>query len=218
MKLAVSCATCTAVLCLRLSFAGCQVETDQSRKIIDELASHLPKGEILFGKSLPSTVKSAIKELVALTRERQTAGDLTDRLVLIRNMNRFLADKGVTNATQRDQIKRFKTAFTIDEHWPIYLNGESDLLAVAPARSYSADDPVIYKLAAVIAHERVHAQGEKSERKAIEEEIRILEVFVVRRLVELQWLTGRKATLAQIMNGHLSDEPFKVIPSRPPIF
>jgi hypothetical protein len=68
-------------------------------------------------------------------------------------------------------------------------------------------------LAVVIAHERVHAQGEKSERKAIEEEIRILEVFVVRRLVELQWLTGRKATLAQIMNRHLSDEPFKVIPS-----
>src|SRR5262245_19997155 len=100
MKLAVSSAVCAAVACaglacLRTSFAACQVELEQSRKIIEELASHFPNGETLFGKSLPSTVKSAIKELVALTRDQQTVENLAARLVVIRNMNRFLDYKGV---------------------------------------------------------------------------------------------------------------------------
>jgi hypothetical protein len=137
-------------------------------------------------------------------------------LIVIVDMNRYLDYKRVLDPSQRDLIKRFKTAFTLDEQWPVYINGESDLYAAAEARSARGDDPVVYKLAAVIAHERIHAEGEPSEAKAMGEEIRILEVFVGRRLVELDWLTARRAKLAQLMKGQLPDAPLKVNPSKPP--
>lgn len=162
------------------------------------------------------TVKSAVKELVRLTREHQSVEDLTARLIVIRDMNRYLDYKRVVDARQRDLIKRFKTAFTLDEKWPIYVNSECDLYAAAEARSASVETAVVYKLAAVIAHERVHAEGESSEAKAIEEEIRILEVFVIRRLVELDWLTARKAKLAQVLKGQLPEGPLRVNPTRRP--
>ena len=185
--------------------------------IISQLKSHLPKGAILVGKDLPPTVKSAVRELVTLSPERQTAADLTDRLILIRDMNRFLDYKGVADRRQRDSIKR-KAAFTIDEQWPIYLAGDNDLFAAADPRSSREEGPIIYKLAAVIAHERIHAQGEPSEIKAIEEEITVLEVFVVRRLVELEWLTTRKVKLGQLSKGQIPDEPPKINTAKPPNF
>jgi hypothetical protein len=89
VRLAVSCAACTVVLFLRVSLGACQVEADQSPKIIDELASHLPKGAILFGKDLPATVKRAVKELVALSRERQTVEDLTARSSASKSLSPF---------------------------------------------------------------------------------------------------------------------------------
>jgi hypothetical protein len=211
-KVVASWLACSLVVCIRPSFAACQVqvESDRSHAIIEELTSHLPKGAVLSGKDLPASVKTAVRELVALSRQPQTVEDLTARVIVIRDMNRYLDYKGVMDARQRDFIKRFKTAFTIDEQFPIYLNGQSDLIAMAEARLSSEDGSVIYKLAAVIAHERVHAQGEPSERKAIEEEIRVLEIFVVRRLVELEWLTTRKTKLAQLLKGQVPDNPVKV--------
>ena len=215
-KVLAFCLACTSLLCSRAGLAVCQSKDDRSRKLIEELTSQLPKGAIRFGKDLPGTLKSAVKELIRLTPEKHTAEDLTARLIVIVDMNRYLDYKRVVDPRQRDLIKRFKTAFTLDEQWPIYVNGESDLYSAAEARSASVEDPVVYKLAAVIAHERVHAEGEPSEAKAIAEEIRILEVFVGRRLVELDWLTARRAKLAQLMNGQLPDGPLKVNPSKPP--
>lgn len=215
-KLLASCLVCTVVLCSRGSLAVSQVNNDRSHEVIGELQSHLPKGAIRFGKDLPTALKSAVKELVRLSPKKQTVENLSSRLIVILDMNVYLNYKGVVDPKQRDLIKRFKTAFTLNEQWPIYINGESDLYAAAEARSASGEDPVVYKLAAVIAHERVHAEGEPSEAKAIEEEIRILQIFVVRRLVELEWLTARKAKLAQVVKGLVPDEPLRVNTSKPP--
>ncbi len=215
-KVLVSCLACTTVLCSSASLSVCQVNNDRSHEIIGELQSHLPKGAIRSGKDLPAALKNAVKELVRLSAQNQTVEDLSARLIVIVDMNRYLDYKRVVDPRQRDLIKRFKTAFTLDEQWPIYVNGESDLCSAAEARSASGEDPIVYKLAAVIAHERVHAGGEPSEAKAIAEEIRILEVFVGRRLVELDWLTVRRAKLAQLMRGQVPDGPLKVSPSKPP--
>jgi hypothetical protein len=216
-KVLAFCVACTLALCSKASSAICQVYNDHSDKIIKELTSHLPTGAIRSGTDLPAVVKNAVKDLVRLTPEKQSVEQLSARLIVILDMNRYLDYKRVIDTRQRDLIKRFKTAFTLDERWPIYLNGESDLYAAAEARSASSDDPAVYKLAAIIAHERVHAEGEPTEAIAIVEEIRILEVFVVRRFVELDWLTARKAKLAQVLKGQVPDQPLKVNPSKPPI-
>ncbi|HSB09454.1 MAG TPA: hypothetical protein VLM38_08055 [Blastocatellia bacterium] len=191
------------------------MNNEHSGKIIKELAARLPKGSIQFGAGLPASIKCAVKELVRLTPEKQTVEELSYQLIVVLDMNRYLDYKGVRDRRQRDLIKRLKTAFTLDQQWPIYINGESDLYSAITARQSSVEDPVVYKLAGVIAHERVHAQGESSEVKAIEEEIRILEIFVVQSLVELEWLTTRKAKLAQLVKGQLPDEPLRVNKSKP---
>lgn len=216
MKLALSCAACAVVLCLKADLGAFQVEEDHSRRVIVELASHLPKGSIVSGKGLPFAIKKAAEELVSLSPKGQTVADLTERLILIRNVNRFLDYLGVVDKRQRDLIKRSSTAFTINERWPIYLNGESDLLTLAESRSSSAVSPVIYKLAAAIAHERIHAEGERHESKALAEEIRILDIFAVRTLVELDWLMARRTMLNEIMKGQRPDEPSPINIFKPP--
>ena len=183
---------------------------ERSRKISVELTSHLPKGAILVGKDLPATVKRAVQELSSLYRDSLLAGTLTTQLIVIRDINRYLDYKGVVDKTQRDVIKRYRAAFTLDEQWPIYINGESELFSLAESRSLTPVDPLVYKLAGLIAHERVHAEGEPSEKKAIEEETRILQIFVVRGLLEMDWLIARKTKLAELINGKATDEPLKL--------
>jgi hypothetical protein len=201
---------CSAV-CLGRSQAG----SDHSQEAISDLTSHLTKRAMLVGRDLPPVLKAAIKELVRHSPEKQTVEVLTMRLIVLLDMNRYLDYKRLADPKQRDLIKRFKTAFTLDEHWPIYINGESELYAAAEARLSEGDSPAVYKLAAVLAHERVHAEGEPSETKAIEEEIRVLEVFAGRRLVVLEWLIARKRKLAQLRKGQVSNDPLKVKTRKP---
>ncbi len=215
-KVLAACLASTTVLCSSASFAVCQVNLDHSREVIGELQSHLPKGAIRSGEDLPASLKSAVRELVGLSPEKQSVENLGARLIVILDMNRYLDYKRVLDPRQRDLIKRFKTAFTLDEQWPIYVNGESDLYTCGRSPVSKWRRPSHLKLAAVIAHERVHAEGEPNEAKAMTEEIRILEVFVGRRLVELDWLTVRRAKLAQLMRGQVPDGPLKVSPSKPP--
>lgn len=202
--------TGTCILCSTVDLGRCQAGSDHSQEVINDLTSHFPKGAMLIGRELPPAMRTAIEELVRLSPEKQTVEVLTTRLIVVLDMNRYLDYKRVADPKQRDLIKRFKTAFTLDEHWPIYINGESELYAAAEARSSEGDNPADYKLAAVLAHERVHAEGEPSETKAIEEEIKVLDVFVGRRQLELEWLNARKVKLAQLRKGQLSNEPLKV--------
>ena len=185
-------------------------KVERNSNTIVELTSHLPKGAIIVGKDLPATLISAVHELSALFRGSLPANALTTSLIVIRDMNRYLDYMGILDKTQRDVIKRYKTAFTINEQWPIYINGESELYSAAESRFFPPADMLVYKFVAVIAHEKVHAEGEPSEIKAIEGETRILQIFVTRGLVEVDWLIARKIKLAELINGKIPDEPLKV--------
>jgi hypothetical protein len=188
------------------------VGDDPSQEVIKELMAQLPK-RIKTGKQLPPFVKEAIKELARRTRNKVEVETLHKRLVVITDMDRYLDHMRVTDPKLRDRIKRRFTAFTINEEWPIYINGESDLYVKAEQKN--AEDSVVCKWAAVLWHEMVHAQGEADEAIATQEEIRILERPCGRGLVELEWVIARKAMLAQIRKGQVSGRPFPVTTSKP---
>jgi len=200
------------VLACGFAFGQGHDVNDPSQKVIKELMARLPK-RVKTGKQLPPFVKEAIKELASLSPNKVEVETLHTRLVVITDMNRYLDHMRVTDPKLRDRIKRRFTAFTINEEWPIYINGESDLYVKAEQKG--AEDPVVCKWAAVLWHEMVHAQGEADEAIATQEEIRMLERPCGRGFVEPEWVIARKAMLAQIRNGQVSGGPLPVTTSKP---
>ena len=186
---------------------------DPSQEVIKELMAHLPKG-VKTGNQLPPFVKKAVKRLADLSSIKVEVEALFARLVVVTDMNRYLDYLKVTDPKLRDLIKKRYTAFTIDQRWPIYLNGESDLYRMA-SEIESAENPVAYKLAVVLCHEMVHAQGQSDEAIAIQEEIKMLGRLLGRRLVEPEWVSGRIAELAQIRKGQKPRGPLQVTTSKP---
>jgi hypothetical protein len=203
------------VLASGIAFGQGHVGNDPSQEVIRELMAHLPKG-IKTGKQLPPFVKKAVRELVSLSSNKVEVDSLCMRLVVITDMDRYLDYMKVTDPKLRGLIKERRAAFTINEQWPIYINGESNLYTIATEiEDNGAENPVVHKLAAVLWHEMVHAQGQADEAIAIAEEIKLLERLLGRHLVEINWVAGRRAQLNQIRKGQISLGPLNVTPSKP---
>jgi hypothetical protein len=210
--------TFAAILVADFGVGNAQEDTriDRSHEVIDELVAHLPKRAITVGKDLPSFIRNAVKELARVSSLRTDVEAVCARLAVIADMDRFLDFKRVTDPKDRDLIKSRRAAFTINEQWPIYINGESDLYSAATeAERRSAENPFVYKLAAIIWHEMVHAGGEADEAIALTEEIKMLEILRAQGLVELEWVNSRKVKLAQIQKRQVNDGPVKVKTSKP---
>lgn len=219
------------VLSCLIAFGQGHDVNDSSQEVIKELIAHLHKGA-KTGKRLPAFVKNAVKELVSLSSNTVEVDTLCTRLVVITDMDRYLDYINVADPKLRDLIKRRYTAFTINQRWPIYINGESDLYAMASKIEEKSDflsrlprfpssvpesteNPVVHKLAAVLMHEVVHAEGQTDEAIAIAEEIKMLERLLGRGLVELDWVNARRVQLAQIRKGQISIGPLTVTTSKP---
>ena len=122
----------------------------------------------------------------------------------------------MTDSKLRRLIKKRHAAFTINQRWPIYINGESNLYTIGSEIEKTGDEnPVVYKLAAVLWHEMVHAQGQADEAIAIAEEIKMLDELHRRGLVELDWVIDRRAQLAHLRNGQIPRVPLNVTTSNP---
>lgn len=203
------------MLACGIAFGQGQVGNDPSQEVIKELRAHIPKG-VKTGKQLPPFVKRAVKELADLSSIKVEVEALCARLVLITDMDRYLDYLKVTDPKLRHLINKRYTAFTINQRWPIYINGESELYRMASEiEMQSAENPVVYKLAVALCHEMVHAQGQSDEAIAIQEEIKMLERLLGRGLVEPEWVSVRIAQLAQIRKGQKSRGPLQVTTAKP---
>jgi hypothetical protein len=203
------------VLAYGIAFGQAHVSNDPSQEIIKALVDHLPKG-VKTGKQLPPFVKEAVKELASLSSNRVEVEALCARLVVITDMDRYLDYIRVTDPRLRDLIKRRYAAFTINQQWPIYINGESNLYKIGQEiAERGAENPVVHKLAAVLWHEIVHAEGQADEAIAISEEIKMLERLLRRGLVELDWVSDRRAQLVDMRKGQISVGALIVTTSKP---
>lgn len=198
------------------AFGETPVDSNQSSEVIKELLAHLPKGSIKTGKQLPPFVKTAVKELARLSAEKPDLEFLFAHLAVLPNMDRYLDFNKVADREQRKLIKRWIAAFTIDHQWPVFINGESELYVRAmEAERVTTDNPAVYKLAAILWHEMVHAKGQPDEAAALAEEINMLERMYGKALVDMDWLNSRKAKLAQVEKGELSRGPMVLKTSNP---
>ena len=101
-------------------------------------------------------------------------------LVVIRDFESFLADHPdlAANALLRERA-RHAFAFTITPAWPIYVNlGPHQ----ASADAFNRSQPwVAFAIAAVLAHERVHATGNLSEAAGLLAEFQLDQRFQSQR-------------------------------------
>ena len=111
------------LLACGLAFGQGQLGMDLRQEVIKELMTHLPKG-VKTGEQLPPFVKKAVKELANFSSIKVEVEAVCARLVVLTDMDRYLDYLKVTDAKVRDLIKQRKTAFTINQCWPIYINGE----------------------------------------------------------------------------------------------
>ena len=192
------------------------VQRDQSQVAINELTTQLPRRAIKLRKNFPAFLKDAIKELARIAPEKAEVETLFKRVVVIADMDRYLDLKGATDSRQRESIKRFCVGFTVNQRWPIYINGESDLYTAAKdIELKNEQNPWIYVFAAALWHEMIHAEGQADEAVALAAEIELLETLYRRRLVELKWLNHRKVRLEQVRKGQVPDRPIALMTSKP---
>jgi hypothetical protein len=198
------------------AFGQAQVDSDHSEEVLNELIAQLPKGTIKHGKDIPLFMKDAIKELARISPEKLEVETLQGAIIVITAMDKYLDFMGVTSSEQRSVIKRHFYAFTINNRWPIYINGQSDLYKTASdIERRSLDNPYVYEFVVVLWHEVIHARGQADEAIAVQEEIKILENLYDRGLVKLDCVKARWVKLAQILKGQVSRKPMQLRTSRP---
>src|SRR5262245_25081522 len=120
-SLRVLCITAILMLGCGIAFGQRPVGDDPSQEIIKELTAHLPNA-VKTGKQLPPVMRRAVKELAKFYSNEVEVETLCARLVVVTKMDEYLNYIGVTDPKLRRSIKRHYTAFTINQHWPIYIH------------------------------------------------------------------------------------------------
>lgn len=150
--------------------------------------------------ALPNFVVEEVREVIRYLRpklnQKQVAAQVEafcEGVVYISHMSTFLNDRKIVDKNRRELVRQ-KAAFTINESWPIYVNGEDRI--VEEARSSESGSPKRGRLRGIIYHELWHANGHKDELSAIAEEIKFLETLVPSGTIDIDWINYRKATLA----------------------
>ena len=153
-------------------------------------------------KRLPNFVVEEVREVIRYLRPELNQEQLIaqveafcEGVVYISKLNNFLNTKKILDKSKRELIRQ-KAAFTINESWPIYINGEDRV--VGEAGSSESGGPKRGRLRGIIYHELWHANGHKDELGAIAEEIKFLERLVPSGAIDIDWVNYRKTTLASV--------------------
>jgi len=151
---------------------------------------------------LPNFIVEEVREVIRYLRPELNKQQLIAQVdgfcagvVYISKLNNFLNVRRILDKSQRDLVRQ-KAAFTIDESWPIYINGEDRV--VEEAGSSESGSPKRGRLRGVIYHELWHANGRKDEVGAIAAEIKFLEKLIPSGAIDIDWINSRKTTLASI--------------------
>ena len=152
--------------------------------------------------ALPNFVVEEVREVIRYLRpklnQKQLAAPVEafcEGVVYISNLNTFLNARKIVDKGHRELIRQ-KAAFTINESWPIYINGEDRI--VEEAGSSERGSPRRGRLRGIIYHELWHANGLKDELGAIAEEIEFLETLILSGSIDIDWVNYRKTTLASV--------------------
>ena len=149
---------------------------------------------------MPNFIVEEVCELIRYLRpklnQQQIAAQVEafcEGVIYISNLDMFLDARKIVDKRRRELVRQ-KAAFTINESWPIYINGEDRI--VEEAGSSESGGPKRGRIRGIIYHELWHANGKKDELATLAEEIKFLERLISSGAIDVDWINYRKATLA----------------------